>query len=162
MEIWLKEKNRMVNFLSSKKKNGYKKGFTLLELVIVLAIIGQLATLSVTQYVVPIEKAREAEARQVLGQIRTQCAAIYMGEGTANNCTSGNLRIGTASDMIPSRCCSTNYFYYDIIPNADGFTAKATRCASSGKTPNGITAYALMLATNFSAGLDTWTTTVEH
>lgn len=46
-----------------------KKGFTLLELIIVIIIIGILATLGLTQYARMVERGRGAEARQLLGNI---------------------------------------------------------------------------------------------
>ena len=55
-----------------------KRGFTLLELMVVIIILGVLATLGVMQYQAAIEKSRGAEARQVIGQLRSQCAAYYM------------------------------------------------------------------------------------
>ena len=134
-----------------------KKGFTLLELLIVITIIGFLSSLGVSQYQAVIEKSRGAEARQILGQLRSQCAAIYMAEGgDATNCTMGSLRIGTATDMVPSACRATNYFSYAVTPATTGLTSTATRCTASGKTPQGFTAHILSLTTNFGTGADTW------
>ena len=136
-----------------------RKGFTLLELMIVIIILGVLATLGVMQYQAAIEKSRGAEARQILGQLRSQCAAIYMAEGSGNNCSAGNLRLGTESDMIPSACASTHYFSYGVVGAAGGFTGTATRCTGSGKTPDASSADTLILATDFGTGSDTWTST---
>lgn len=46
-----------------------KKGFTLLELIVVIIIIGILATLGFTQYTKVVEKGRTAEAKSVLGRM---------------------------------------------------------------------------------------------
>jgi len=48
----------------------FKKGFTLLELLIVVIIIGILATVALPQYTTTIEKARSAEAVINVGAIR--------------------------------------------------------------------------------------------
>jgi prepilin-type N-terminal cleavage/methylation domain-containing protein len=40
-----------------------KKGFTLLELIVVIVIIGVLATLGLTQYASMVERGRSAEAK---------------------------------------------------------------------------------------------------
>lgn len=133
-----------------------KSGFTLLELMIVVIIIGVLATLGVLQYQGAIEKSRGAEAKQVLGQLRSMCAAIYMGEGSATNCTGTNLRIGTVSGWIPSACTTTHYFSYAVAPGASSLTSTATRCTSGGKSPDGSSAGTLTLDSNFSTGADTW------
>lgn len=47
-----------------------RKGFTLLEVLIVVIIIGILATIALPQYVSTIEKARSAEATSNIGALR--------------------------------------------------------------------------------------------
>ncbi|MFH0839147.1 MAG: prepilin-type N-terminal cleavage/methylation domain-containing protein, partial [Candidatus Omnitrophota bacterium] len=47
-----------------------KRGFTLLEVLMVVIIIGVLATLAIPQYTKTVEKARAAEAYSNLGTIR--------------------------------------------------------------------------------------------
>ncbi|MBU0549165.1 MAG: type II secretion system GspH family protein, partial [Candidatus Omnitrophica bacterium] len=85
------------------------KGFTLLELMIVIIILGVLATLGVMQYQAAIEKSRGAEARQVIGQLRSHCAALYMANGNTTGCTVGNLGISSAATIedgkIPGTTC---------------------------------------------------------
>ncbi|MDD5130223.1 MAG: prepilin-type N-terminal cleavage/methylation domain-containing protein, partial [Candidatus Omnitrophica bacterium] len=44
-----------------------KKGFTLVELIIVVIIVGILASIGLTQYNKVVEKSRAAEARMILG-----------------------------------------------------------------------------------------------
>ncbi len=48
-----------------------KRGFTLLELIIVIVVIGLLASIGVTEYFKVVERSRGSEAKSVLGSIRT-------------------------------------------------------------------------------------------
>ncbi len=55
-----------------------KKGFTLLELMIVVIIVGILASLAVPRFIQATRKAKEAEARNILGIIRTSQIRYYL------------------------------------------------------------------------------------
>lgn len=138
-----------------------KKGFTLLELIVVIIIIGVLATLGVTQYTRMIERARGAEAREILGAIRTHAAALYMSDGNCNSCTNAGLGVG--GDM-PNNCTqTTHYFQYNVgTTAATGFTATASRCTAGGKNPASAAAGNLTLQTNFATGNDTWTSSGQY
>jgi len=54
-----------------------RKGFTLIELVIVIAILGILALYAVPKYQGLIEEARSAEARAQIGSFRSALAIYY-------------------------------------------------------------------------------------
>lgn len=146
-----------------------KKGFTLLELVVVIVIIGILATLGFAQYTRMMERARGAEARAVAGAIRTQAAALYIGNNnslpTVASTTAFNnmLGIGTEAGLISSTCTAATansvqyYFSYNAARNsATAITTTATRCIANGKTPDGPAPTDLTLTTNFALGTDTW------
>jgi type IV pilus assembly protein PilE len=151
-----------------------KRGFTLLELIVVIVIIGILATLGFAQYTRMIERSRGAEARNVLGVIRTQAAALWVERSTgtpatvpAGTFTNANVGIGNQAGQISDACSaavpSTSfYFMYVIAQNAgnNGFIATATRCTgTNGKQPGGTIASTLILTSDLAAGTDAWSGT---
>ena len=138
-----------------------KKGFTLLELIIVIIIVGILATLGFVQYSAVIEKARGAEARAVISTLRSQVVAKALGGDTG---TYANVDLGIAAGLIPSACTGTNYFFYGVSSCGSTLcTFTATRCTtgSAGKTPGASTNGTLTLAWT-SAGGDTWATNAGY
>jgi len=116
-----------------------QRGFTLFELLIVIMIVGILSGLGFSQFTKFVEKSRVAEAKLILGNIRTSERAYYL----AN--------FGYTSDMdtvggnAPTACVSTHYFSYAVTAaSAADFTALATRCTdSNGKFPAGTEAYTI-------------------
>lgn len=136
-----------------------KRGFTLLELIVVIVILGIMATLATTQYTRMVEKSRGAEARIALGAIRTMETALKLQNGS---CSSNDTEVGVGSD-IPSVCTATHYFSYDVTGAASNtFTARATRCTSAGKSPNYSSAGTITLTTNFDNGYDNWATIAPY
>lgn len=118
-----------------------RKGFTLLEIIVVLIIIGIIATLGFTQYTRVIEKGRTSEAKANLGTIRTMTVAKYQELGL--NYTNGELS-GVLG--LPTTSCGGGFYYRYTINTSNG-TASAIRCTSGGKQPPSATAYTLTLTT---------------
>ncbi|MCK9433013.1 MAG: prepilin-type N-terminal cleavage/methylation domain-containing protein [Candidatus Omnitrophica bacterium] len=108
-----------------------KNGFTLIELIIVIIIVGILASIGLTQYNKVVEKSRAAEARMILGTLRSAEFAEYNENGSY--VTVGSLGVGA-----PSSCVSTHYFTYTCATNG---TCTATRCTTGGKPTQGTTAW---------------------
>jgi prepilin-type N-terminal cleavage/methylation domain-containing protein len=103
-----------------------RKGFTLLELIVVIIIIGILGALGFVQYTKVVERGRSAEAKDILGQLRTAEEAYSQEKGTYT----GN--IGDLMIEAPTSCTATHYFAYSTT----SAVGTATRCTSNGKTPN--------------------------
>lgn len=138
-----------------------KKGFTLLELIIVIIILGVLATLGLTQYTRMIEKSRGAEARAALGDLRKMAMAYRLDRQTVTGIGNTDLGIGSgAQGNIPgpaaANCYTSHYFFYSANCNDPSCTFTATRCIANGKTPQGATAGTLTLQIDYTTGVDTW------
>jgi len=119
-----------------------RKGFTLVELIIVIIIVGILAAVGMSQYTKVVEKGRAAEARLVLGTLRTAEIAEYTENGSY--ITVANLGVGA-----PLVCVTTHYFSYECTTAG---LCTATRCTTGGKTPNVTTAYTKTLAVDGTWG----------
>lgn len=103
-----------------------KKGFTLVEVLIVVIIIGILASIGIPQFADSIEKAKGVEARAGLGHIQTG-EKIYFAEKEYYTTNLGDLDI-----TLPQV-----YWVFTIsAPSSTTFTATATR---SGGTRSGQT-----------------------
>ncbi len=114
-----------------------KKGFTLLELIVVIIILGILATLGFTQYAKVVEKGRTAEAKMILGQLRTAEVA-YNQEYGAYTATIANLAVQAPTDCTGT----THYFSYAV----NALIGTAIRCGTgAGKSPGSATAYTITL-----------------
>ncbi len=137
-----------------------KRGFTLLELLIVIIIVGIMATLGLTQYSAVVERSRGAEARQILGQLRRVCAALYMNENNVSMCSDTNLGLGDGTNgTIPgSVCAGSHYFRYtqtQTVPNS--IVLLGTRCTTGGKLPQITGSRTLALTADYGTGTATWT-----
>ena len=116
------------------------EGFTLLEIIIVVIVIGILATLGFIQYSKLIEKSRSAEAKRALGEI-SRAQVAYSEEYGVYATDFANLSV-----VATSSCTSTHYFSY----SGDDTAATATRCSTGGKPPDTSESYTITL--NYSSG----------
>jgi len=107
-----------------------RKGFTLIEILIVVIIVGILASIGIPQYASSLEKARGVDAKQGL-------AYIYREEQVYAGYRAGiftNLITNLGSDAV----LNTRYWNFTIAtpPTSDSFIATATRISGghSGQT----------------------------
>ena len=127
-----------------------KKGFTLLEIIVVLIILGIIATLGFLQYTRVIEKGRTSEAKTNLGTIRTMAMAYYEENGSYPDDTYINGVLG----LPTTNACDARYFYFYSINGGAGGTgqATATRCGTGAGKPPGCAAPAC--PANYTLTLD--------
>jgi len=111
------------------------KSFTLVELIIVVIIVGILASLGLTQYSAVVEKSRLAEAKVRIGTMKQLAYEYYLNNGV--------MTAATDADMgVNNTCSSTDFYSYWICCGYTDFVYLwATRCTSGGKSPNTSRAY---------------------
>jgi len=108
-----------------------KKGFTLIELIIVIIIVGILASIGLTQYNKVVEKGRGSESRMILGTLRSAEIAEYNENGAY-------VAVASLGVGAPTACTSTHFFSYACA--TDG-SCTATRCTAGGKPQQGTVAW---------------------
>jgi prepilin-type N-terminal cleavage/methylation domain-containing protein len=106
------------------------RAFTLVELIIVVIIVGILASLGLTQYNLMVEKSRTVEAKVRIGTMRNLAYTYYLENGTLTGMQ--------YTDVEANWVCSSSDFYrYKVwINSANSVRLDAWRCTSGGKSPN--------------------------
>jgi len=105
-------------------------GFTLIEIIIVIIIVGILAAVGISQYSVTVEKSRVAEAKRRIGTMRQLAYEYYLDNNTYTGITNSVLDIDYT-------CYPTDYYKYTSSTTASIVSLYAYRCTSGGKSPQG-------------------------
>ncbi len=144
-----------------------RHGFTLIEIIIVIIIVGVLAALGMIEYRKMTERGRGAEARMVMGDMRKFAYQFWLENGTLTGITNADVNLG-AAPLFPTSCRSSHYFVYGGVGETTSttFRSVAWRCTANGKPPQGLPSDSTMCAScrvlqfdsNFETGTDTWTT----
>jgi type IV pilus assembly protein PilE len=117
-------------------------GFTLLEILIVLIIIGALAALAIPAYTTTVEKSRKQEAFQALSALRESQLRYRMGNATYS-------ATYTALDFNPTDVASdppgmVRHFTY-AAPTAAAATWSAVATRNATDRPAGVPAYTVTI-----------------
>jgi prepilin-type N-terminal cleavage/methylation domain-containing protein len=121
--------------MSIKKSVGNVKGFTLVELLIVVAIIGVLASQGVPAYRRMIQKSKKGEAQNFLASISSGESAFFSEYGAYGN---NIARMGVAVDGYQN-AVGSNYIYSAGVD----VPAACTAVAAAGITPTAANIVAL-------------------
>jgi len=108
------------------KKNS---GFTLLEIIIVIIIVGVLASIALPKFFRTVEYSRSTEALSSMNSIRQSIERCYLQRSAYTNCGAfANL------DVQDPAASANAHFSYAIAPAAGGYTITATRNTRDGGT----------------------------
>lgn len=98
-------------------------GFTLLELLVVILILGLLSAIAVPSLLAQVTKAREAEAKTYVAAINRGQQAYYLEKSTFGDLESLSLGISTSNNYV-----------YDSYGTGDGMNAVAITTAQPKAT----------------------------
>lgn len=116
-------------------------GFTLLELLIAVAILGILASIAIPSYQSYIRKSRRADAIVALSRIQ-----LAEEKWRANNTTYGDMTTGSSSNIGIANTSDQAYYTLSVTsPTATGYIATAT--AASGTSQASDTGCTVMTVT---------------
>ena len=130
--------------------NQLVRGFTLLELIVVLVIVGVLATLGITQYAEVVERARVAEAKVRIGYMRQLAMAYYWKNGSLAGLQDADLDVDYT-------CSPSSFYKYQMGGEwGDHVRLNAFRCTSGGKAPNATRPYHMYMDYYPATGAGYW------
>lgn len=109
------------------KKNN-KSGFTLLEIIIVIIIVGVLASLALPRFFSTVEFSKSTEALNMMAAIRQSMERCYVGaQGDYTGCSISSLDIED-----PANSPGAHFAYAISGASATGYTLTATRNSFEG------------------------------
>lgn len=107
-----------------------KEGFTLLEIIIVIIIVGVLASLALPRLFKTVEFSRSGEALAAFSSIRSAMERCYLQNGA--NYTVCNSFANKLDLEDPGSSPNAHFSYTITSPSAAGYTIKANRLTNDG------------------------------
>ncbi|MAC46618.1 MAG: hypothetical protein CMI12_07170 [Oceanospirillum sp.] len=112
----------------------HQKGFTLVELMIVVAIVGILAAVAVPQYQDYTRKAKLAELDSFAAKYKAEVAVCYMAEGKLDDCDNGSK--GVSATVKVGRIASVTVTNGIIaVKSVDGLASDGNKAVKRTFTP---------------------------
>jgi len=120
-----------------------KQGFTLLEIIIVIIIVGVLASLALPRFFSTVEFSKSTEALAGMGTLRQSMERCF----TASNSTYSGCTIASLDVDTPANSPGNHFTYLISAQSTTGFTIVATRNTYDGATADGNTITLIQAAT---------------
>lgn len=129
-----------------------QNGFTLIELMMVVAIIGVLAGIAIPSYQDSIVKSRRADAKAALSELSVFMERYYTAKGCYNTpdsngaCVSSNTTAPPLPFVVSPKSGTPSYYNLSVVVTASTFTLTAapisntldTKCQSLTLTNTGV------------------------
>ncbi len=107
------------------KRNNQKRGFTIIELVIVIAVIAILAAVLIPTFSGVVEKAKKSKALQEAQSLYTAALALDLADGKQDG-MDGTTTIATVEDKTVTYTVTDGKFVEFSYTDSNDYTAKTT------------------------------------